>query len=325
MTREPCDASGGQEIRIGISQCLLGDNVRYDGGHKRDAFVNETLAEFVRFVPACPEVEIGLGVPRETIHLVRQGGAIRLRGTRSDADHTAAMKKFAREKVAQLRGLDLAGYIFKKDSPSCGLHRVRVHGGKGAPTRDGRGLFAAAFTGALPHLPVEEEGRLRDPGLRESFIERVFAYVRLQAAFASRWRLGGLVEFHAGEKLLLLAHDPRAYKELGQLVARGKGVPRKELARTYQSRFMTALAKQATRGKHANVLQHMAGYVKKTLDRDGHQELGGVIEDYRRGLTPLIVPITLIRHFVRLYGVDYLAGQSYLCPHPKELMLRNHA
>jgi len=318
-------ASEGRGIRIGISTCLLGENVRYDGGHKRDAFITETLAQFVSFVPVCPEVELGLGIPRETIHLVRRNGDIRLVGTRSDTDHTAAMNRFARSKVAELKRLDLSGYILKKASPSCGLFRVRVHRERGMPARDGRGLFAAALVQALPYLPVEEEGRLRDPGLRESFFERMFAYDRLRAAFGARWKLGDLVAFHSREKLLLLAHEPKSYKRLGQLVAGAKRIPRKQLAADYQAGFTGALARQATRGKHANVLQHMAGYVKKELDREGRAELAEVIEDYRRGLTPLIVPITLIRHYVRLFGVAYLAEQSYLSPHPKELMLRNHA
>lgn len=314
-----------REIRIGISTCLLGENVRYDGGHKRNAFITETLAQFVRFVPVCPEVEIGLGIPRETIHLVKRDGRIKLVGTRSDADHTAAMNRFSREKLLELREMSLSGYIFKKASPSCGLFRVRVFGKNNTPSRDGRGLFAAALVEAFPYLPVEEEGRLHDPGLRENFFERMFAHDRLRAAFAPRWKVGDLVAFHTREKLLLLAHDPKAYKQLGQLVARAKSVPRKQLAADYQAGFMTALARLATRGKHANVLQHMAGYVKKELDRAGKAELVGVIEDYRRGLVPLIVPVTLIRHYVRLYDVEYLGDQTYLSPHPKELMLRNHA
>jgi len=314
-----------REIRIGISPCLLGEKVRYDGGHQRDGFIAETLAQFVRFVPVCPEVEIGLGVPRETIHLVDRNGGVRLVGTRTDADHSAAMKKLARSKIAELRAQNLSGYIFKKGSPSCGLFRVPVYGDAGRPRRDGRGLFAKALTDALPYLPVEDDERLRDPGLRENFFARMFACDRLRNAFAPRWRIGDLVRFHSREKLLLLAHDPRAYKEMGKLVASAKGVPRKQLAADYQARFMSALARRATPGKQTNVLQHMAGYVTKQLDRDSRAELMEAIADYRRGSLPLIVPLTLLRHYVRLHEVDYLAEQTYLSPHPTELMLRNHA
>jgi uncharacterized protein YbgA (DUF1722 family)/uncharacterized protein YbbK (DUF523 family) len=314
-----------REIRVGISPCLLGEKVRYDGGHKREGFITETLAQYVTFVPFCPEVEVGLGVPRETIHLVERDGGIRLQGTRSGDDHTAAMTKLARARSAELEKMGLAGYIFKKGSPSCGLFRVPVRGEGARPKRNGRGLFARAVTEAMPLLPVEEEGRLQDPARRESFFVRLFAHDRLRAVFGPRWKLGDLVRFHSREKLLVLAHDPKAYKEMGQLVARGKQVPRKELAADYQARFMNALARRATRGKQTNVLQHMAGYLKKEIDRVSRTELMETIGDYRRGLVPLIVPVTLLKHHVRLQDVEYLAAQSYLSPHPAELMLRNHA
>lgn len=315
----------GGEIRIGISACILGQEVRYNGGHKLDRFVRDTLGAFVRFVPVCPEVEIGLGVPRETLRLQRDdAGSVRMVAPKSGADHTVAMRRYARAKVRELSRHDLCGYVLQKGSPSCGMERVRLYGAKGAPTKDGRGLFAEALMELLPHLPLEEDGRLNDPHLRENFIERVFAYRRLRSLFGGRWRIGQLVAFHAREKLLLLAHDRPAYQRLGQLVAAAKAMPRTELVEQYQQTFLVGLKRQATRRKQFNVLQHIAGFLRGKLDQDERQELHEVLDTYFRGLVPLIVPITLVRHHVRRHGVDYLAQQTYLSPHPLELMLRNH-
>ena len=311
-------------IRIGISQCLLGEKVRFDGGHKRDAFLVDTFGRFVEWVPVCPEVDIGLGTPREPIRLARRDGEIRLVGVKSDTDHTAAMTAYAARKADELAGAGLHGYVLKKDSPSCGMERVKIYDPHGAPARAGRGLFAEALVARLPILPVEEEGRLSDPRLRDNFVERVFAYVRLRAFFAPRWTVGGLVRFHTAHKMALLAHSPELYAELGRLVARARSVGRTELETRYRGLFMDALAKMATTRKHTNVLQHVAGHFKDVLDADEKQELLGSIEDYRRGLVPLVVPLTLIKHHVRRHKVEYLAGQVYLDPHPKELMLRNH-
>jgi uncharacterized protein YbgA (DUF1722 family)/uncharacterized protein YbbK (DUF523 family) len=312
------------EIRIGISACLLGEKVRYDGGHKQDHFLTDTVGRFVKYVPVCPEVEIGLGTPRESIQLVRDGERIRLVAPRSGLDHTEAMLGYAVNKAKELDALDLSGYILKKDSPSCGMERVRIHGGKGPPSKSGRGLFAGVLMESVPLLPVEEEGRLNDPRLRENFLIRVFAYRRLRRLFHSRWTVGELVRFHTAEKLLLMAHDPKTYTDLGRLVASAKGTPRSEVSGIYAQSFMGALSRVATTKKNTNVLQHMAGYFKKTLPLEDKLELGALIEDYRQGLVPLVAPITLIRHFVRRCDVSYLAGQSYLEPSPKELMLRNH-
>jgi uncharacterized protein YbgA (DUF1722 family)/uncharacterized protein YbbK (DUF523 family) len=311
-------------IRIGVSSCLLGQNVRYDGGHKRDDFLTGLLAEFVRFVPICPEVELGLGTPREAIRLVRDGALVRLVGRASGTDHTEPMRRLAEERVAELARLDLDGYVLKKDSPSCGMERVKVYGGAVA-TRDGRGAFAAVLLDRLPLLPVEEEGRLNDLPLRENFVERVFAHRRLRELFRRRWTVGDLVRFHSQEKLLVLAHQPEAYRELGRLVAAAKGAPRDELAGRYGELYMKALARPATCGRHVNVLQHMAGYFKDVAAPDERQELQEAIADYRAGLVPLVVPVTLVKHHVRRHGIAYLAEQRYLEPHPKELMLRNHA
>jgi uncharacterized protein YbgA (DUF1722 family)/uncharacterized protein YbbK (DUF523 family) len=311
------------EIRIGISTCLLGEHVRYDGGHKRDPFVDETLRPFVPFVPVCPEVELGLGTPREPIRIERSGDALRLVGTRSATDHTRAMQAYAARRVAALARLDLSGYILKKGSPSCGMERVPVHAA-GRKERTGRGFFAAELIARLPLLPVEEEGRLHDPKLRENFIERVFAHRRLTDLFARRWTVGDVVRFHTREKMLLLAHGRVDYDALGRLVANAKALRRPELAERYAAGFMSALANIATRGRHANVLSHMAGHFKGAIEPSDRAELAAVIEDYRRGLVPLVVPLTLVRHHVRAREIEYLADQSYLEPHPKELALRNH-
>ncbi len=314
----------GPPIRIGISSCLLGEKVRFDGGHKRDAFLVETFGRFVEWVPVCPEVEMGLGTPRETLRLVRIVKDIRMVMPKTGTDHTEAMNAFAECRVRDLAREDLCGYVLKKDSPSCGMERVRVFDVHGVPAKSGRGLFAEALLRHFPNLPVEEEGRLSDARLRENFIERVFAYRRLRTLFASRWKLGDLVAFHTAHKLLLMAHSPRAYASLGRYVAGAKSLPRAELRSRYEQDFMQGLAEIATTRRQTNVLQHIGGYLRPHLDEAARSELLSLVEDYRRGLIPLIVPLTLIRHYVRSFEIPYLRGQVYLEPHPKELMLRNH-
>lgn len=311
-------------IRIGISACLLGQEVRFDGGHKRDSFLTDVLGRHVQWVPVCPEVEVGMGTPREPLRLVRDGATTRMVTTRTGVDYTARMNAWARRRVAALESEDLDGYVLKKDSPSCGMERVKVFNGPGPAARDGRGLFASMLLEGLPLLPVEEEGRLCDPRIRENFIERVFAYRRLKDHFAARWSARSLVAFHTAHKLSLLAHSTTAYRELGRLVAAGGQRPRRELRQEYQKLFMTTLALPATPGRHANVLTHMAGHLKLKLDAASRRELAMCIEEYRTGLVPLVVPLTLIAHHVRVHDVKYLAEQTYLRPHPRELMLRNH-
>jgi uncharacterized protein YbgA (DUF1722 family)/uncharacterized protein YbbK (DUF523 family) len=312
-------------IRIGISTCLLGQHVRYDGGHKRDAFLVETFGPLIEWVPVCPEVEVGLGTPRESMRLVKDAEGVRLVTVKTRVDHSAALRRFAVRRVAALGRLGLCGYVLKKDSPSCGMARVKVYDPAGGmPAKTGTGLFARALMEAEPLLPVEEEGRLNDPVLRESFVERVFAYGRLRALFAGRWTLGALVSFHAAHKLQLLSHSPQSYQELGRLVAGAKHIERRELRRRYEAGFMKGLAVLATRARHVNVLQHILGYFKRNLDDASRRELLSLTDDYRAALVPLVVPITLVRHHVRRCGVAYLEGQTYLEPHPKELMLRNH-
>jgi uncharacterized protein YbgA (DUF1722 family)/uncharacterized protein YbbK (DUF523 family) len=327
MTAAPSDVaedSSPRPIRIGISACLLGQQVRFDGGHKRDAFLTETFGRFVEWVPVCPEVECGFGTPREAMRLVRVEDGVRLLTIKTGIDLTAPMERFSRSRVSALAREDLSGYVLKKDSPSCGLERVKVYDRYGTPARGGRGLFAAALVEAFPHLPVEEEGRLADPRLRDNFVERVFAYWRLRGLFAARWTVGDLVRFHTAHKLLLLAHAPGADRQLGRLVAGARGVSRRDLEQRYVDGFMRVLEQMATARRHTNVLQHMAGYFKDRLDAASKRELAEAIADYRRGLVPLVVPLTLLRHHVRMLDVTYLAGQTYLQPHPKELMLRNH-
>jgi uncharacterized protein YbgA (DUF1722 family)/uncharacterized protein YbbK (DUF523 family) len=312
-------------LRIGISSCLLGDEVRFDGGHKRDAFLTGTLAPFVEWIRVCPEVEVGMGIPRETLRLVNVAGDTRMITTRTSVDHTDAMRAYAVRRTKQLAAMDLRGYVLKKDSPSCGMERVKVYDAQGnAPARIGVGTYAAVLKERFPALPIEEEGRLQDPVLRENFIERVFAYDRLRALFDGRWSVGALIAFHTAHKMALLAHSTRAYQELGQLVAGAKRMAREELRRRYEELFMRTLARPATVARHTNVLMHMAGHLKKVLDAGSKQELTACIDEYRRGLVPLIVPLTLLRHHVRVHAIAYLAGQTYLEPHPRELMLRNH-
>lgn len=264
----------------------------------------------------CPEVESGMGTPREPIRLVNEAGRIRLRGVRTDLDHTESMSAYSSAKVTALADQDLCGYILKKDSPSCGMTRVKLWSGRGAPTRNGVGLFAQALLSRFPHLPVEEEGRLADPRLRENFIERVFAYRRLRDLFESRWTAGDLVRFHTAHKLLLLAHSTTAYTRLGRLVANANTPDRSSLRERYTAGFMDALRRLATPRRHTNVLQHMVGYFKKTLDAASRAELLTAIADYHRGLVPLAVPVTLLRHHVRVHDVRYLATQAYLVPQP---------
>lgn len=326
----PAETPSSDEIRIGISSCILGNEVRYNGGHKLDRFIRDTLGSYVSFVPVCPEVELGLGVPRETLRLARPGkrGArqLRLVAPKSGSDHTRDMLDYARTRCDELSELELCGFIVQKGSPSCGMERVRVYPKPegGSPVRDGRGLFTQVVLDRWPHMPVEEDGRLNDPLLRDSFIVRIFAYRRLRSLFQPRWRIGDLVAFHAREKLLLLAYDRAAHTQLGRMVAQAKDIPRTQLKSEYMTTFLTGLRKRGTRRKHTNVLQHMTGHFKKLLDEPDRRELRELVDAYRRGLLPLVVPITLMRHHVRRHDVTYLAQQSYLDPHPRELMLRNH-
>lgn len=298
-------------FRIGVSACLAGAPVRFDGGHKHDDFV-ETLGAAAELVPVCPEVELGLGTPRESMRLVARESLVRLVAPRSGRDLTDEMRRYAERKAAAIAGWDLDGFIVKKDSPSCGLERVRVYDDHGVPRRTGRGLFTEALLVAQPLLVVEEEGRLRDPALRENFLVRLAAHRRVRRLFAGDWRLGELVAFHSSIKLELLAHSPAAYRALGRLVAEAKRRPRAEVAATYCQALMAALARVPSTGRQVNVLQHIAGYFARSIGRDERQELGELIDDYRRQRVPRTSPLTLLRHHARKHGDAYLARQSYL-------------
>lgn len=312
--------------KLGVSRCLLGERVRYDGGHKRDGFLADTLAPFVDFVPVCPEVECGLTVPREAMRLVGAPEAPRLRTIKTGVDLTERMNAWAGVRVAGLADADLCGFVFKFGSPSSGMSRVKVYPeGGGAPLLKGRGLFAGRLMDALPLLPVEDEGRLNDPGIRENFIERVFVMHRWRQLVAKGPSLGALVDFHTRHKLLVMSHSVVHYRSLGRLVAQGAGAPLPALLEQYLAGLMEALRLPATVKKQHNVLSHVMGYFKRQLSADEKRELLEILEAYARELLPLIVPVTLLNHYVRKYGEAYLAQQWYLRPHPAELMLRNHA
>jgi uncharacterized protein YbgA (DUF1722 family)/uncharacterized protein YbbK (DUF523 family) len=306
-----------------VSSCLLGEQVRFDGGHKRDRFLTDSFGRFVEWVPVCPEVELGLGVPRPTLRLCDSEQGVRLISPKTGTDHTEAMNAFAATRVSALAAADLSGYILKRGSPSCGMERVRVYGRTGQPTGPGRGLFAAELLRQFPDLPVEEEGRLTDPVLRENFVERVFAYRRLADLFVPGWKPKDLIRFHTAQKLTLMAHSPSAYKEIGRLVAGCAETDPDTMEARYRSSVMQALAVPATPGRHVNVLQHILGYMKRDLDGEVRADLLTSIEDYGAGHVPLIVPLTLLRHYVDRLKISYLAQQAYLDLQPKELMLRN--
>lgn len=326
MAKESRLCQTSPTIRLGVSRCLLGERVRYDDGHKHDPYVTEVLGQYVdTWVPVCPEVECGLPIPRESMRLVGDPAAPRLVMPRSGTDQTERMLAWTSEKLDDLVTQELNGFIFKKDSPSSGAYRVRVYDHNGVPKREGSGLFAGAFMQRFPHLPVEEEGRLHDLPLRENFIERIFAHARWTCLLKEDPTPGGLVTFHSAVKLALMAHSPAHYQALGRLVAKAGKLPWGELADAYYVGLMEGLSKLATRGRHVNVLQHLMGYLKDDLSAEDKQELLGVFNDYRQGLVPLIVPITLLKHHLARHDVpDWVHIQTYLNPYPKELMLRNH-
>ncbi|MHC1789643.1 YbgA family protein [Solidesulfovibrio sp.] len=317
-----------ESIRVGVSACLLGQPVRYDGGHKRDLYVMDTLGRHFEFVPVCPEVECGLGVPREAMRLTGDPDAPRLVTVKSGLDHTERMQQWAAGRVAALAGENLCGFIFKSKSPSSGFTRVKVYSDKGAPAERGVGLFARAFLDRFPLIPVEDEGRLHDDKLRENFIERIFTLTRWRGALAGDGTtslVARIIAFTSRHKLLLMAHSPELARQIGRLTAESANWPGDALRHAYETMLMRALSLPATPAKHANVLQHIMGYFKKMLTAGEKAELNEVIDNYRLGLVPLIVPITLLLHYTRKYDVAYLKEQAYLTPHPIELKLRNHA
>ena len=309
--------------KIGVSACLLGHQVRYDGGHKRDAFIIGPLSEQVEFIPICPETAIGLGVPRPTIRLVGDPARPRLVGTADPSlDVTGKMEDYAWQQVRSLG--DLCGYILKKDSPSCGMERVKVFSaGGGSAERKGSGVFARILKQALPLLPMEEEGRLNDAVLRENFINRVYVMQRWHSLQRQGLSAAGLIEFHTAHKYLVMSHSQAAYQRLGRLLSDLSKTDLNLLGQSYIEALMPALARRVTRSRHVNVLQHIMGYLKKRIDSDDKAELSASIETYRRGETPLVVPITLLRHYFRRHHDPYMEKQVYLRPHPDQLGLRN--
>lgn len=322
MTENNEQIPGAEKIRIGISSCLLGEKVRFDSGHKRDSYINGTLSQYFDFIPYCPEVAIGLGIPRQAIRLVFKGERVHVTGTRDPSlDVTDKLHAYGRKVAGEIQ--DLSGYILKKGSPSCGMERVKVYHENGNPLDKGSGAFAEEIMQAHPLLPVEEEGRLGDPVLRENFIVRVFVFHRWQRLLQAGLTAGKLVEFHSDHKYLLMAHSQAAYRRMGQLVAEAGKMDPQPMADTYGAELMNTLKHKADRKQHTNVLQHLVGYLREHLDDGDRQEMAEVIEQYRIGQVPLIVPITLLRHHFRRHPDPYILRQHYLHPHPDELMLRN--
>lgn len=311
------------KIRLGISRCLLGDNVRYDGSHKKDQFLVNTLSQYADYVPVCPEVECGMSVPRESMRLVGDPACPKLIGNTTASDYTEKMLRWAERRVKELESEELYGFIFKSNSPSSGMERVKVYDDKGMPRKVGVGIFARMFMAHFPRLPVEDEGRLNDPDLRENFIERIFTLGRWRETLSEK-TMASLIRFHTIHKLLIMAHSPSHYRQMGKLVAEGKKTRINDLFDQYEGLLTDALKLKCTIKKHVNVLQHIMGYFKKHLSSDEKQELAEVIEQYHNNYLPLIVPITLLNHYVRKYQEPYLQEQVYLHPHPMELKLRNH-
>jgi uncharacterized protein YbgA (DUF1722 family)/uncharacterized protein YbbK (DUF523 family) len=312
------------KIKLGISACLLGEEVRYNGGHQLDRFLRDTLGRYVEYVPVCPEVEAGFSTPREPFRLVGDPENPRLITVDTKVDYTKHMNDWSRKRASELEGEDLCGFIFKSRSPSSGMERVKVYTEKGMPVKKGVGLFARAFMDRFPLLPTEEEGRLHDPVLRENFIERIFAMGRWREVCSQRKTRGRLVQYHTQHKLLIMSHSQALLTEMGRLVARAKQIPPAELYSEYQRLLLESLKLKATKKKHINVLQHVQGYFKRVLTTDEKKEISEIIGTYRKGDYPLIVPITLLNHYVRKYDEPYLKEQYYLQPHPLELKLRNH-
>ncbi|MCF8085939.1 MAG: DUF523 and DUF1722 domain-containing protein [Desulfohalobiaceae bacterium] len=314
-----------EKITLGMSSCLLGHPVRYDGGHKLDRYVRDTLGHYFEYVPVCPEVECGMPVPRESLRLVGDPQAPRLRTRTSQQDFTEQMQAWGRRKLEELAEADPCGYIFKSRSPSSGMERIKVYNDQGNPGGTGVGIWARMVMERFPFLPVEDEGRLHDPGLREQFIEHVFVFWRWRQLEKQGPDIGALTDFHARHKLLLMAHSPELYREMGRYVAHAKSYSREDLLPGYLRLLDRAMRTPATVAKHVNVLHHILGYFKQELSPDEKQEFLDIAERFRQGSLPLIVPVTLLNHFVRKYKEPYLGEQIYLNPHPVELKLRNHA
>ena len=311
------------ELNIGVSACLLGKPVRFDGGHKKNGFILDTLSPHVNMISVCPEAEAGLGIPRPAMHLRQTGTGLLLLGSKNpDNDFTVRLEGFAEKRLPDLAQLD--GFIFKKDSPSCGVFRVPVVvNEQGHRNRTGRGIFATAFSEHYPLIPIEEEGRLNDAGLRENFFERVYAYRRWKAIQNPLSNVQGFIKFHARHKLMLMARGSHFYQELGRMVAGTKVSDLEQRREAYIQRFMEVMAYMPRHGRHVNVLQHIMGYIKTHLSSLDKQELLSSFEAYRQRQVPLITPVTLLKHYLRIYPDEYISSQHYLSPVPEHLALRS--
>lgn len=312
------------KFSIGVSSCLLGNKVRYDGGHQLDRWITDELGKYVDFVPVCPEVECGLGIPREALRLVGTPEDYRLITQKTGIDYTDQMSIWAKRKVEELKTEQLCGFIFKRKSPSSGMERVKIYSPQGTPVNKGVGIFAKIFMNEFINLPVEEDGRLHDPGLRENFIESIFVMKRWRESLNSGISIKKIMDFHTSHKLLLFAHHEKTYREMGKVVANHDNKNIDELYSTYFNLLTKILKFKPTIKKHINVMQHVMGYFKNDLTSDEKKELLEILDNYRNELVPLIVPITLLNHYVRKYEKQYLKGQWYLSHHPVELKLRNH-
>ncbi len=312
-----------KEISIGISACLMGHKVRYNGGHKRSSFCTNTLDSFFNLIPVCPEVGIGMGTPREPIRLVGDMADYAVIGTDNpELNVTDQLLQYGKEKASELS--QISGYVLMQKSPSCGMERVKIYHPNGNPSGfSGSGLFAKALMESNPLLPVEEEGRLHDPVLRENFFTRVYAYHRWQRDVEVDPSYAAIGEFHAVYKYILMAHNPQNYTELGRLVAKGREVNINKLMEDYIGCFMKTLAKRANRKSHTNVLLHLLGYVKQSVSSEDRGKILESVEAYRQGMVPLVAPVTLLRHFIEAHGSDYVKKQAYLNPYPDHLGLRN--
>ena len=314
-----------EKIKIGMSSCLLGEEVRWDADHKHDQYVRDVLGSYFDYVSICPEVDVGMGVPRETVALYGTLENPKMITKRSKTDWTKKMNHYTKDRIHELTKENLCGYVFKSKSPSCGIGKVPIYSEFGSSRmRHGSGMFASSFVKVFPLVPVEDEGRLHDPVIREKFIVRIFCFHRLQLLVRKSFSIGSLVRFHTRHKFLILSHSRKKYDDMGELVANAKKIKTAELKTRYSKLFMAALTYKSTPKKNTDVLLHMTGFLKKILTREEKKNILSVIEDYRNELLPLVVPVTLIYHQVKKHNIEYLLDQVYLNPHPKELMLRNH-
>ncbi|MGI1679241.1 MAG: DUF523 and DUF1722 domain-containing protein [Cellvibrionaceae bacterium] len=309
---------------IGVGSCLVAHPVRFNGGYKRKHMYIDRLKKHADLVPICPEMGIGLGVPRETIRLVDIDGELRARDSDTQTkDYTDKLKNYADEQLQRFP--NLGGYILVKGSPSCGYERVTKYNEQGNGIgSDAAGIYAQRLMDQNPLLPVEEDGRLYDHALRESFVSRIYLYHDWQQLIASGLTFKKLSDFYSRNKYLVMAHSVPAYKEIGPLLANGKKHPLNELADKIILLMTNALKKVATRRSHTNVLHHLQGYLKNNLSQEEKKSLRSLIDQYREGIVPLIVPMTLLRHHFNHSPDEYIRNQVFMQPYPEDLALRSH-